>query len=355
MCSLAYAHYTYTPSRRAAAALAALVAAILVAGCRAPANTPVPLIRLLGFSTQDKVLILKCDDLGMCHEANVAVFECLTQGVATSASVMVPCPGLKEVVAWRRRHPEADLGVHLTLTAEFHSYRWGPVLGSAVSSLVRPDGSFWPDVQSLWAHMRPAEVYAECRAQIEKAIDLGLDPTHIDNHMYSIQSHRVLWKSVYLRLAREFRLPVRLLAGEQPPDVGPPPPAPKRGLKPWARRVWHNLRYPSPEEMLREARRQGVLSPDYVIRLVRHPKTIDGMKQLYDQVLYHLPPGKVCELYLHPAVDTPHLRNIDRHLAFRRADYEWLTSPKTRRLLHKLGIKVIGYRELLRAQRALAR
>ncbi|MFQ6099183.1 MAG: ChbG/HpnK family deacetylase, partial [Armatimonadota bacterium] len=145
------------------------------------------LVERLGFAPDAKVLIINCDDLGMCHAENVGTFEALTDGVATSATVMVPCPWVPEVVQWKREHADASLGIHVTLTSEWTRYRWQPVLGrELVRSLVDEQGYMWRDCEPLWEHVDPDEAYRECRAQVQRAIDLGLDPTHLDNHMGSL-------------------------------------------------------------------------------------------------------------------------------------------------------------------------
>jgi predicted glycoside hydrolase/deacetylase ChbG (UPF0249 family) len=172
------------------------------------------LVERLGFEPTDKVLVINCDDFGMCHAENLATMEALTDGVATSATVMMPCPWVPEAVAWKKEHPEANLGVHLTLTAEWSRFRWQPVLGRAlVPSLVDEQGYMWKDCEPLWEHVDAEEAYRECRAQVERAIELGLDPTHLDNHMGSLQTHPELWQ-VYFRLAKEFDLPLRMASEE---------------------------------------------------------------------------------------------------------------------------------------------
>jgi predicted glycoside hydrolase/deacetylase ChbG (UPF0249 family) len=335
---------------RAAGAVA--FAAALFAPAAAHRACAASLVQQLGYQPSARVLIVTCDDLGAFPPANKAAFRALEQGIATSADVIIPGNALEEVVAWRRKHPSADLGVHLTLTSEFARARWRPVLGWHVASLTDADGAFWPDLSGLWRHMTPADAYWECRAQIEKAYRLGLAPSHLTNHMYSLQHHPRYWRDVYLRLAQEFNLPLRILEGEQPAGVGTlPQPAP--GLAAALRRWWYARKFPAPRVKLLACERVGVLTPEYVIRLLNYPKDPAALRALYDEVLYALPAGKVCELYLHPAMPGPALRSIDPALAVREADYEWLVSPRTRQLIRKLGIKLVSYRRLAELQRRL--
>jgi hypothetical protein len=84
----------------------------------------------LGYPRDAKLLILHADDAGFAHSADSAIFEALDKGLVSSASIMMPTPWVTEVAAYARAHPEADLGLHLTLTAEWQSYRWGSVASS---------------------------------------------------------------------------------------------------------------------------------------------------------------------------------------------------------------------------------
>ncbi len=161
----------------------------------------------LGFdSSVERVAVVHVDDLGMCHDANVGGFEALTNGPATCGSVMVPCPWFPEAAERARARPDFDLGVHLTLTAEYDRYRWGPVLGAAVPSLLDREGYLPRTVQGVLDSADPAEAERELRAQIDRALDSGIDVTHLDSHMGTM-FHPGFYE-IYLRLARDYRLPL---------------------------------------------------------------------------------------------------------------------------------------------------
>ncbi len=161
----------------------------------------------LGFQATDRVAIVHCDDIGMCHAANEGAFEALTNGPATCGSLMVPCPWFEDAARRARERPEIDLGVHLTLNAEWPHYRWGPVAGpSAVPSLVDASGRFPRTTEALWERARPEEAHAELRAQVERALSAGVDVTHLDSHMGACFHPSLL--EVYAALAREFDVPV---------------------------------------------------------------------------------------------------------------------------------------------------
>lgn len=161
----------------------------------------------LGFEARDRIALVHADDIGLCHAANQGAFEALERGPATCGSVMVPCPWFREAAEHARAHPELDLGVHLTLNAEFPHYRWGPLAGrSAVPSLLDEQGYLAPTSLETAQRAKPEEVEIELRAQIEHALAAGLDVTHLDSHMGTVFYPPFV--EVYLRLAADYRLPV---------------------------------------------------------------------------------------------------------------------------------------------------
>jgi hypothetical protein len=146
-----------------------------------------PLQVRLGYPRDAKLLILNADDLALSHSEDVASFAALDQKLITSATVMVPCPWFTEVAAYAKAHPEADLGLHLTLTAEWETYRWGPIASRAlVPNLIGPDGNFYASTEEVAKHAKLDEVETEIRAQIERAKGMGLEPTHLDAHMHAL-------------------------------------------------------------------------------------------------------------------------------------------------------------------------
>jgi hypothetical protein len=168
---------------------------------------PPTLAERLGFDPTDRVAIVHADDIGMCHAANEGAFEALANGPATCGSIMVPCPWFREAADHARAHPELDLGVHLTLNCEWDHYRWGPVAGrSAVPSLLDDQGFLPRTTLEVAQRARPEEVAVELRAQVEKALEAGVDVTHLDSHMGTCFFPRFV--DVYGGLAREFDLPI---------------------------------------------------------------------------------------------------------------------------------------------------
>ena len=249
----------------------------------------------LGHPPDAKLLIINCDDLGSSRSANVAIYEALRDGVATSSTLMVPCPWARDAAAMYRGE---DVGVHLTLNSEWDTYRWGPITHSP--SLLDGDGGFPRTVVDVWDHADLDEVRKECRAQLDRAIYWGFD--------------------VYLELAVDFRLPLRMAGASAERLVGFP-----------YRRLAHE---------------EGVVFPDHFVL------TSVGSRRAIEKALFELRPG-VTEVYLHPAVDTDELRASHPDWANRVEDHAILTNdPAFRDLIDRAGATLIGYRELRELQRA---
>lgn len=269
----------------------------------------------LGYGAEDRVLILNCDDLGFCHSANLGVYEALRRGLGTCASLMVPCPWAPEAAT---EYAGEDIGVHLTLTSEWASYRWGPVTDS--TSLVDSTGRFPRTVEEVWSSASLDEVRRECRAQVDLALQWGVDVTHLDAHMGTVQTHPVLFE-VYLELAASYRLPLRLSGADTEPVLG------------------FSFRQPAAE--------RGVVFPDHFIYV---PGV--GSRSTLLELVPKLRPG-VTEAYLHPAVDSPELRAAAPDWDRRVDDYRLLVhEDDLRRVLGSNGVRLIGFRELRDCMRA---
>ena len=156
-----------------------------------------------------RVLALHVDDVGMCHGANVAFLELARSGGVTCGSVMVPCPWFREMADAAAQDQSLDLGVHLTLTSEWPMYRWGPLSTvSRASGLIDDQGYFPRNCLLLRPTLNVEAAEIELRAQIDRALDAGIDATHLDTHMGAALVPELV--EVYLRLGREYRLPVLL-------------------------------------------------------------------------------------------------------------------------------------------------
>src|SRR5712691_8253131 len=161
----------------------------------------------LGYPADSRLLIVHADDLAVAHSVDTASFEALDKKAITSASIMVPCAWLTEVASYAKDHPDADLGLHLTLTSEWKIDRWGPVESKdKVASLLDPSGYLWPETAPAARNLKPEQAEREIRAQIERAMALGIHPTHLDSHMGVLFSTPELF-TVYVKVAHEYKLP----------------------------------------------------------------------------------------------------------------------------------------------------
>jgi chitin disaccharide deacetylase len=160
-----------------------------------------------------KRLILHADDFGLCASVNRATIAALESEAISSASVMAPCDYFEAAADYARRHPEMDIGLHLTVTSEWPARRWGPVAEPGkVRSLVDEDGCFYADADVMSERARPEEIYIELSAQMKKALAADMKPTHLDTHMFALFYNDALY-SVYRQLAQEYGLPFLVPSG----------------------------------------------------------------------------------------------------------------------------------------------
>jgi len=269
----------------------------------------------LGHSPDARLVILSCDDLGSCHAANVGVFTAIREGAATCASLMVPAPWAGD--AAKHALPSDDLGVHLTLNAEHEYYRWGPI--THAPSLQSGEGGFPRTLEDLWEHADHTEVLRELRAQVERAMAWGVDVTHLAPHLTAI-TLRPEFFDVYLELAVEFALPIRLPSTVSAEQAGFP--------------------------FRRLAADEGIVFPDHFDHDWRA-----GSVQRVRSAIDALQPG-VTEIHVQPAIDTPEVRALGNSTQGWIDDLALITSDDLRSRLDDSGAVLIGYRALRDAMRA---
>src|SRR5499427_9779250 len=197
--------------------LSSMIFAVFALLSQAPAQTK-SLAERLGYPADSKLLILHADDLAVAHAEDAASLDALDTRAVSSASIMIPCPWLTEVADYAKAHPDADLGLHLTLTAEWKTYRWGPIESKdKVSSLLDPDGYLWPEVAPALQHIKAEDAERELRAQVEHAMAAGIHPTHLDSHMGVLFARPDL-TAVYIKVAHDYKLPFLAMLT---PDMAP--------------------------------------------------------------------------------------------------------------------------------------
>ena len=274
----------------------------------------------LGYPRDAKLLIVHADDLGVAHSVNVASMKAFETGLVNSGSIMIPCPWLPEIAAYARANPQADLGLHLTLTSEWTSFRWGPVSAKdRVASLLDKDGYFYLTESEAAAKADPKQVEMEITAQIERARALGIQPTHLDSHMGTLYQSKELFE-VFLRVARKEKLPVRV-------------------AKTWAARADYMSLALNADDV-------------YIDRMLDINPTVapQDWAKFYSDALKKLEPG-VTEVVIHLAYDDAEMKGVtvnhpDWGAAWRQRDFEYFTSDAFRKVLQENQIKLITWREL---------
>jgi len=283
----------------------------------------------LGYSAEDRLLIIHADDIGMSHSVNKATVDALNIGMVTCGSIMVPCPWFPEFAAYYREHPEIDIGVHLTLTSEWKHYRWGPVASKdKVPSLLDDEGFLWRSTEEFHQHAKAEEVEIELRAQIDRAIQFGMKPTHIDTHMGTVFVKPEFFE-IYYRLGKEYGITPMLIK---------PTPEVKELLRQMQSELVDNL--------------DGILGSGdmpYLDELVSAGSgdTYEEKKASYHNALRNLKPG-VNQIIVHLGMDDDELKNITGSYMARYYDYKVFTDPETRKLIDDLNIKLIGWKDMSR-------
>jgi predicted glycoside hydrolase/deacetylase ChbG (UPF0249 family) len=292
-------------------------------------------LKILGYHPDDRVLIIHADDLGFSHASNVAVFEALLHGSLTCTSTLVPAPWFMETARLQKAHPEADIGIHMTLTAEYEIYRWRSLTGGGGSPLHAPDGGMWRDVPSVVEHVSPELGRAELRAQVEHALAMGVDVTHLDTHMGAVILPQFL--PAYVDLAIEFRLPLFL-------------------VRPSERRIGALGDGASVyREQVDRLDALGWPLLDSIIHRTLSEIAPEDKEEAFRRMFAELRPG-LTHFLVHPAAGGPELDAMTpsdcRHRAM---EYEIFRRPAMREYCESLGIKLTGYRQIrerLRAQLA---
>jgi len=285
-----------------------------------------PFLARLGFAETDRVLITHIDDMGFCHASNQASLACLTSGAASCASVIVNAPWFREAAQICAEHPEFDVGVHLTLTAEYPTFRW-PALSTRdpATGLLDKEGYLWHSREDAIRHVTAEAAETEMRAQIDMALEAGIDVTHIDTHMGSVVHPKFL--ASYLSLADEYGVPAFL------------PRVTRERLEALAMGDMAEEFLAILEKV--DAARVPVLDEIIIDTLV----DLNDKETFYREKIQSIKPG-LTHLLFHPAVNGDELQAIADTHGSRHADYLVWSQAKTRQFIADAGIKLIGYREL---------
>jgi predicted glycoside hydrolase/deacetylase ChbG (UPF0249 family) len=294
-----------------------------------------PILKKLGFENNDRVAIIHVDDVGMCQSSVTAFADLWDFGLVSSGAVMVPCPWFMEAAKYAREHPDADLGVHLTLTSEWDTYRWAPIsTRDPKTGLLDEEGYFHHLAAPVQALADPEAVKIELVAQIERAKAAGMQPTHADTHMGTVAHAKFM--QGYLQTALEAQLPPMMLRLDE---------------EGW-RKVTGDHEGAAFDEaaiafimqMINTLEEMGVPLLDNIFGMpldTDPAQRLDDAKQAFD----NLQPG-ITHFIIHAAKDTPEIRAITPDWQCRVADYETFLKAELRQYIQEIGVQVIGYRDL---------
>lgn len=284
----------------------------------------------LGFPKGKKVLILHADDIGMCEEANLAVIPMLENDYIQSAAIMMPCPNAEDFINWAIAHPKEDLGLHLTLTSEWKTYRWGPVASpEEVPGLIDPEGKLWPEVPEVVQHASAEEVEKEIRAQIDKSIALGYQPNHIDTHMGTLYGH-ASYVEVFLKVAEEYGIPANAI------DISNEKVANK----------FKQQGYPIDDSMIALIDKYTLPKLDnfdYVHGAGTYEEKVNNFKEL----VLSIDPG-LTEIIFHPSVETENLKSITNSWQQRVWETEMFSDPDLIAFFEEEEIIFTNWKEIMK-------
>ena len=289
---------------------------------------PNPALRKLGFADDDRVAIIHADDIGMCQATLTAFAELLDFGLVSCGAAMVPCPWFPSVAAYAAAHPNADIGVHLTLNCEYSTYRWGALsTRDPASGLLDADGCFFRNPADTQRDADPAAVRAELAAQVAHALAAGIDASHVDTHMGTV-AHRK-FAAGYVEVALAHRLPLMLMRYD---EAG------------WRAQGLDAETAAVSAALVEQLEASGVPLVDDIVGmpLDAPEERVARAKAMFDA----LPPG-ITHFVLHPAADTPELRAIATgDWPSRVSDTRTFMSEELREYVRKSGVQIIGYRVL---------
>lgn len=293
---------------------------------------PNPVLKKLGYSNTDRLVILHTDDIGMCQASVQAYADLWEFGGISSGAIMMPCPWAKAAADYCKAHPSVDMGVHATLTAEWQTYRWSPLsTRDPGSGLTDADGFFWRSSEEAQAHGDPDAVLTELQLQVQKALAWGVDATHVDTHMGAVAHPRFI--SAYIQVATQNRLPAMIPRGNAAVYT-------EMGLD-----AETAAGFAAFTQQLEE---QGMPLVDALVSMPLDQP--EGQIEIAKKLLGEIPAG-VTHFLFHPSVDTPELRAICPDWPSRVANYHTFMSKEVKDFLKNSGIHVIGYRDLRKVLR----
>lgn len=303
----------------------------------------------LGYPKGAKVVILHVDDMGMSFNSNMGGIEAMTKGMATSCSVMMPCPWVPGFVHYLKQHPELDAGLHLTLTSEWKDYRWGPLSGtSVVPGLTDEEGAMWRNNENVVKHASADEVEKEITAQIERARSMGFNPTHLDTHMGTVYDSPDFLQR-YIKVGLEYHIPVMIPAGHNTmigKEINATDDAIQE-IRALGKKMW-DAGLPVLDDLFNNSYSwkpsPGISSDDKKLQAFKTQKYIETLKSLK--------PG-ITMITMHCTNTTEVFQHISDSGPTRRGDYLAMLDPKLKKFIEKEGIILTTWREMMERRKKM--
>lgn len=306
----------------------------------------------LGWPKGAKVIIFHVDDAGMSVNSNEGALHSIEQGVATSTSIMMPCPWAVSF-AKIAIEKKLDAGLHLTLTSEWHDYRWPPVAGlKQVPGLVDKEGCLWPEPAQVIQHASADEVEMEIRAQLARALAVGLHPTHLDSHMGTLFANRAYLER-YIKVGVEYHIPVMFPGGNNKmlmtsSNAGLVKDAQKIGAMIW------DAGLPVLDDLVSytgdwKPAESGATSAGAVADASGKVKALAYEKfkvQKFKETIRDMQPGVVMFI-VHSTEVTDDFRKISHSGDSRYADMQAMMDPELKEFIRSQGIILTTWRELM--------
>lgn len=311
-----------------------LTLSMIQAGASAAREGEATYAERLGWPAGTKAVIFHVDDAGMSYDSNMGAIQAIENGVATSTSIMMPCPWVPHFAAYLKDHPRVDAGLHLTLNAEWRNYRWGPVAGQrAVPGLADAHGYLWHGVPEVLGHAAADEVETEIRAQVDKALAMGIQPTHLDSHMGTC--FHPLFVERYVKVGIEKQIPILMFGGHMQhvrAEAGEFEPL----IRVLAARVWD----------------AGLPVIDDLVTQPTKANDYEQRKQQLIALLRDVKPG-ITEIIVHCTAPTEAFAQISSSGPAREAELRLMTDPDVRAFLEEEGIILTTWRELKERRQAV--
>lgn len=288
---------------------------------------PNPVLKRLGFNDNDRLVIIHADDIGMCNSSVLAFRELIYSGVISSGAVMVPCPWFLGAMEITRSISEIDLGVHLTLTSEWNTYRWGPVsTREPLSGLIDDEGYFHKTSEETQEKANPDFAYQEMDNQIMRMSAGGFRPSHVDTHMGTVAHPKFM--QGYINLALKYKLAIMMFRLD---EIG------------WKRMGLDTQSSQTAAMMTKNLEDLGIPLIDH-IRAMPLDDPFDRLNRA--KIMFQELPAGITHFILHPSVESEELKAITPDWESRVADFHTFQNKELESFLHETGIHVIGYRHL---------